>query len=60
MAVDAIDDPLVARRFGVPSATAGVVSQGGDVVALGLEGGAELGGGDEVLALLADVGSGPK
>lgn len=56
MLVDAVDHPLMAGGFGVPSSARGVVAR--DVVELGLEGWAELGGGDEVVALLADVGVG--
>ena len=44
--------------LGVPAAFGGVVAERGDVGKLGLELGDELGGGDVVVALLADVGVG--
>jgi hypothetical protein len=56
VAFDAGDDAGVAGHFGVPAACFGVVAQGAHVVELGLELGPEVGGGDEVVALLADVG----
>jgi hypothetical protein len=56
--VDAGDDACVAGDFGVPAAFGRVVVECGDVGELGLELGDELGGGDEVVALLADVGVG--
>jgi hypothetical protein len=55
---DTGDDTGVSGDFGIPAALGRVVVEGGDVVELGLEGGDELGGGDEVVALLADVGVG--
>ncbi len=39
VAVDAIDDPPVTGGYGLPSLGGGGVSEGGDVLALGLEGG---------------------
>jgi len=42
--------------FGVPAAFGGVVAEGGDVSEVGLELDDELGGGQVVAALLADVG----
>jgi len=58
VALDAGDDAGVAGDFGVPASRLGVVSERLDVDELGLELGQELGGGDEVVALLADVGIG--
>jgi hypothetical protein len=46
----------VPRDFGVPAAFGRVVAEGGGVGELGLEGGDEFGGRDEVVVLLADVG----
>ncbi len=58
MAVEAVDDALVAGDFGVPASGLGVVAEGGDVGMLGVEGRDELGCGLVVVALLADVGVG--
>lgn len=58
MVFEAGDDAGVAGHLGVPAACLGVVAQGEHVVELGLELGEELGGGDEVVSLLADVGVG--
>jgi hypothetical protein len=58
VALDAGDDAGVSGDFGVPAALGGVVMQFGDVGNLGLQCGDELGGGDEVVAMFADVGVG--
>src|ERR1700730_3811812 len=58
VAVDAGDDAFVAGGFGVPSPCLGVVAECVDVGELRFEGGLELGGGDVVVALFADVGVG--
>ena len=56
--LEAGDDAGVPGDLGVPAACGGVVAERGDVGELGLELGDELGGGDVVVALLADVGLG--
>jgi hypothetical protein len=58
VALNAGDDACVPGNLGVPAAFGGVVAERRDVGELGLEGGDELGGGDVVVALLADVGVG--
>jgi hypothetical protein len=54
--LDAGYDACVPGDFGVPAAFGGVVAERGGIGELGLEGWGELGSGDEVVALLADVG----
>ena len=56
MTVDAGDDSLVACGLGVPPVCLGVVAEVVDVGELSFERGLELGGGDVVVALFADVG----
>jgi putative transposase len=58
VALDAGDDAGVAGHLGVPATRLGVVAERLHVGQLGPEGGEELGGGDEVVALLADIGVG--
>jgi hypothetical protein len=58
VALDAGDDAGVPGDLGVPAACGGVVAQRGEVGELGLELRDEFGGGDVVVALLADVGVG--
>jgi hypothetical protein len=58
VALDVGDDPGVAGHLGVPAACLGVVAERPHVGQLALECGQELGGSDEVVALLADVGVG--
>ena len=53
---DAGDHAGMAGHLGVPAARLSVVAQRRDVGELGLQLWQELGGGDEVVALLADVG----
>ncbi len=57
VALEAGDDAGVPGDFGVPAAVDGIVVEGGEVGELGLERGDELGGGDEVVALLAEAAS---
>src|SRR6266498_359030 len=58
VALDAGDDAGVAGHLGVPATRLGVVAERSHVGKLRVEGGEELGGGDEVVALLAEVGVG--
>lgn len=57
---DAVDHAVVAGDLGLPLAAARVVAKFDDVGQLGLERRLELGGGDVVVALLADVGVGAR
>jgi hypothetical protein len=56
VAFEAGGDPIVAGSFVGPAAGRGVLLEGADVVQLGVEGGGRIGGRDEAVALLADVG----
>jgi hypothetical protein len=56
VALEGRDDASVAGDLGVPATAGGVVVERLDVGELLLEDGQELDGGDEVVALLADVG----